>query len=137
MDKYGIFQSIIEGDQAEAYKKRKQDEMEKSRAAKSEREDRRANADSHSSSLDDALRKSKSDYMTRSHMKKTGRDNFGDYVSGKDATNRHIRRHPELNESTTKSDSDDLPEQFAADNKGHGKGFSPDDMLDESSIVFI
>lgn len=152
MNEYGIFQSIVEGDQAEAYKKRKKDEKDTAFKANRERENRRAKADSsNSGSADDALRKSKAEYQTRSHMKKTGRDSYGDYVSGKDAANRHIRRHPELNESASKygifqsviegdssswkDNDDDPPEQFMSQKEPNGG--SIEDLMDESSTKFI
>ena len=97
---FGIFQSIIEGDQAEAYKKNKVEQKNKEFYANRDRMDRRRDADSDPKSTDDALRKSKSEYMARSMMKKTGRNNYDDYVNAKDTTSRHLRRHPELNEST-------------------------------------
>ena len=98
-NEYGIFQSIVEGEQADAYKKHKTDQKNKEFYANRDRMDRRKDADSSSKSADDALRKSKAEYLSRSMMKKTGRDNFDDYVNAKDATSRHLRRHPELNES--------------------------------------
>ena len=97
---FGIFQSIIEGDQAETYKKNKIEQKNKEFYANRDRMDRRRDADSDPKSTDDALRKSKSEYLSRSMMKKTGRNNYDDYVNAKDATSRHLRRHPELNEST-------------------------------------
>lgn len=100
MSEYGIFQSIVEGDQAEAYKKNKRVQKSKEFTANRDRMTRRHDADSDPKSADDALRKSKSEYMARSMMKKTGRNNYNDYVNAKDATSRHLRRHPELNEST-------------------------------------
>lgn len=98
---YGIFQSIIEGNQAEAYKKKKADEKSKEFYANRDRiMDHRADADNNPKSRDDILRNAKATYMAHSMMKKTGRDNFDDFVNAKDATSRHLRRHPELNECT-------------------------------------
>ena len=83
MSEYGIFQSIIEITQEDR-----------------DRDERRKTADSNSTGADASLRKAKSEYMARSMMKKTGRDMQSDYIAAKDAANRHLRRHPELNEST-------------------------------------
>lgn len=100
---YGIFQSIIEGDQAEAYKKRKAKEKENDLSS----DERRSNAytanrlggNGPSHEINRNMSK------LRDHEAKTGKDyskGNGDYYARKaiDAMDRHDRRHSSKNEST-------------------------------------
>ena len=89
--------TILEGEQAEAYKKHKAEMKNKDFKSNNERLNNRKNAGrkySNKFNYDDNIRDAESSLKAHKMMKKSNRDNLNDYIIAKDAANRNKRRHP-------------------------------------------
>lgn len=96
------FTMLDEGKQAEEYKARKAKEHDEEFRNSQKRTDSRKDAgkknpngyagDKHV--YDDLIRNDMSSAKAHKMMKQTNRNRLDDYVTAKDATNRHLRRHP-------------------------------------------
>ena len=90
--------TLLEGEQAEAYKEKKDNEKRKEKHEEIERIKRRSEAGRKGSknsniNYDDNIRNDKSSLIANQMMKNTKRRYYDDYVNAKDAANRHMRRH--------------------------------------------
>lgn len=90
---------VLEGEQADAYKAKKQAQRERDFKKKNAIVANRAGSGSKEGrgiqTSSDMVRNDTATASAHKMMHKTGRDRYDDFVYAKDAANRHMRRHPE------------------------------------------